>query len=591
MGKRKGKGTSNTDIVRCAKGRSEEGPFCEVCNEGWYNLKAGGGCKNCTSPRADVLVLQIIFLVCLVFILLLGITMLLWKNFRARAQSWCQVNASRANIYTSYIDLKMKLFIFVFQKCNILHALEGSTISAFQASGFDSLEELRDFISLGFLNPRQFARCHLRLDYFGTYILLLAMVWFWTVLAVGAAGFARASKMHAFLLFWNLSIVELTSYTSHIFSCDERLRKLGAGPAYLLQDYRVQCYTQEHTVYKWLAATVAITWCAGVPLVLFFRMWHCRKHLDPPLEYNHPEAQAVDLQGQPQAQVHDQLSSSSDATPSHSLGGSDGRSETDTAFESGGQATKFLEDVLHKARARTLKKIHQEGTKIWTHTADGLLVEWDGNEELPETVQQSIIRLPHYHQYQDLLKIGLQAVHELENPELGWYKYLYQRCVPRCWWWEHVNLLGRMCYGFLPWCPANYQVRVGVFLSILLVAAAGQLRPYRRSSDSWMMIISNICVAVYFMLNGRNVEMMKQTDSRAEVLIEGICLSLPMLLMLYYTISTYVLSSGYKTLAKEEFSRIFIIQFCESWDAFRFGETSRSANDPEVSGIEEREKT
>merc|ERR1711937_1043459 len=101
-----------------------------------------------------------------------------------------------------------------------------------------------------------------------------------------------------------------------------------------------------------------------------------------------------------------------------------------------------------------------------TRAADGQEVVWNPEDALPEAIQESYISMPEAVQHKHQLKIGLRAVREFENKKLLSYKYLYQKSSATCWWWEHVNILGRMCYGFLSFFPPYYQLRLGAGFSV-----------------------------------------------------------------------------------------------------------------------------
>lgn len=188
--------------------------------------------------------------------------------------------------------------------------------------------------------------------------------------------------------------------------------------------------------------------------------------------------------------------------------------------------------------------------------------------------------MPDMKDYDDLLKQVVRAA--VVDKELLRYHHLWEKYKPSKWWFEILNVVGRMGYGFLVLFPRELDrgrmissCKAGALLSAVLVALTAYLKPYRRNTENLMLLFCNAAVLIFFGIQDGaefyfeehgttwSWQRVSKYHTRISYGIIACCLTGPLLLVAFLA-SAYVLPSRHIVWAEKICLDEFIKQFGRS---------------------------
>eukprot|EP00746_Dinoflagellata_sp_MGD_P035931 gnl/MRDRNA2_/MRDRNA2_186060_c0_seq1.p1 gnl/MRDRNA2_/MRDRNA2_186060_c0~~gnl/MRDRNA2_/MRDRNA2_186060_c0_seq1.p1 ORF type:complete len:264 (-),score=41.98 gnl/MRDRNA2_/MRDRNA2_186060_c0_seq1:113-868(-) len=188
---------------------------------------------------------------------------------------------------------------------------------------------------------------------------------------------------------------------------------------------------------------------------------------------------------------------------------------------------------------------------------------WISTQEMPSHLRKRLhssggaLKQANFEQY---LKEGLRAMAEREDQSMRDFAGLYSQCIPSAWWFELLVAVLRLGFAVILIMPKGIQEVAGAGLSLIIFGCTAYIRPYRRNSDTLMMVLAYGALAMFFVLHGRPV------FQRSEQCVT-FCLSVPLLLLLYYVLKAYVLPSRHKLWSSEAARLGFAEEFCRARQA------------------------
>lgn len=501
-----------TCTATCESGYA--GPLCMVCEAGRHRRSRYTPCLPCSMRLLDLLLYGALALA-----LTASVAASAAWSMRVQAlESLLDAVARR----TSYMHTKLKLVLFTMQAFSTLQLLRFPTTEVVgRASAGLSL------LSLDVLASTPVAVCLLGLSAYGRYILVLLQVLLALAIALHARRLMGAESHTLLLSVYNLMLMAIAQTSFGFFACDDSVQQM-TGAAYLLSDYAVVCYSFQHRLFQCLAGLVLLAWCGGIPLFLWLKLYRRRSQLNPdvpaPIAYT----------------------ASAPEAPLQSLG----------MYLPGDH-----EEVLRcYGKASLLYFVRSCGLPpVSTLTSNR--VSWTelDSAAFPRQVRRMRTSLAcsvtNRVNTRKLLKQGLQALAQRREPSLRAYRYLYCRYAPDQWYYEFVDILGRIGYAWVTTLPPGFQSLVGLLLSAMLLLTCLRM-PFRRPSDTY------VAAACYMAMVGLFIAQTAKQHGHFREAVSCACLVLPLATLSFYVVKAYLLPVRKRVWAAESTHLLFEEEFC-----------------------------
>jgi len=299
-----------------------------------------------------------------------------------------------------------------------------------------------------------------------------------------------------------------------------------------------------------LGLITMIIWCALIPLTLLYRMIKKREFLNPKVpRWSFTTSVFEDVDNP------------------------DAKKSVSVTFKL--ETSEYMKAAEAVSKAEILAFGQELGFQLddarGIHEDDGRRgISWEigdlETEDLTRRAEASGGCVKHKY-FERYLKEGLRCIAELEDADLLDFRGLYRDTVPTAWWFELFGYSSRILYSGIMILNQDHQEVVGALLSGFLVALTAYVRPYRRRSDTLMQMSANIALLGFFVVHNR-VFRGRQ--------VSIICLSFPMLILLFWVVKAYILPSRKKLWSEEQALLGFESEFRRQWLAEKSGDEHSS---------------